>query len=1656
MTSALDALEKIKDDPAQSSDGFSGFLIPPTTDTYSFSTEADTQPPDMVLDGASVSLKNNNPDDDPSDVWASDPIKLIGGRLYDIALNGIKPPDLKWKTDRTQSIPVSPTALLGNHVTDALQKIFVELDKCAIVINSFSLTPDEVVYFQNHKDDFGGFDWNNLTLALWNRLADYVNLKKSLPKIDVTLLNLFTWATGPTSKAEDIPKALNSVTLWEEADITALTSAPHFNLLQPSDFRNEINLIKIQKALAVSTKIGMPIDLLFKWAQPRIDFWKTHDIAESIRTAIRARYKLSDWEAAIKPSYDKLRQLQSDALTAYLINQPAVIEQPAFKAMGGVLDADSLFEFFLIDNQMCPCMETSRLKQATSSVQLFIQRCFLDLENVYGISPDKLDRGRWDWMQRYRVWEANRKVFLYPENWIQPSLRDDKSPIYLQLESELMQKDLSTATILEVMKNFLFKLDEVANLEVDAIYVEDQPSGSPKHNKIHIFARTRSAPYKFYYRSYDIELGAWVPWQDMAVDITRYEVEKEKKQKNGTIATDPTMARPGGFYLVPFTFNSRLLVAVPQFTKIQLQAAVTDQKMTEIGSNNNASDSMPTEYWEIKMGLSELRSGKWTAKQLTSEAIFENPSPKTPLPPLGQYRFVSRKNIPPPVPNPPQTGAPRVFIDCYRLVQKDPNQDPTVFPDAGVDNVPVGRFTFTGSQFGKDAGTAAHQPLTQVPWSDFQFQFRTDNLTTPNQLRIMFPLQGDHDADNLVHDTAPFVKYPASDETDRRSNIVYDDPTKPPVIGKPDQEFFYHPFVEDLLDNIGSTDNLDDLFAFFSPTSSSSTTPQWEKHLDAYDTAANTEYKKNAYGSRQTAPETFIELERPYALYNWELGFHAPMAIVDRLLQKQQFDAALKMIQYVFDPLASGSEPLLQRVWKWLPFRETDPFKAVENIFDNLRPNTADSPSGQINQWRDTPFNPHLVARLRPTAYMKYVVMKYISILIAYGDWYFQQNTLEFIPMAIQCYVLASHIYGPAAQKIPKRGKKKVQTYKSLLDQWDAFGNAMVQMEVLFPFSINQITTPTGVTNGAVGLANIFGFAATSYFCIPDNPDLLAVRATIDDRLFKIRHCQDIKGVVRQLPLYEPPIDPGLLVAATAAGLSLASVLNDLNSPLPNYKFKYLLRKALDMCKHLKALGSAFVLAKERKDTEALMELKQRHDGVVKSMVVEQKKLAVDESQKAVEHLQQSRKLPEYQMTHNVKLLGEDLGSIPSIGDVESDFKELADQIEAPVIESGLKLVASEKDEIEKAAKSLDWKPIINIVETAASELHILPVLNAHASPLGCGVAACWGPPNIAKGIQGVAKAYNMVSDWLAHQSSNVSRVQNFVKQTQQRVKEANSTGYEIKRIDKQIVAHQVRVAVNQADVAAQQQMTDHAQEVHDFLTSKYTNVELYTWAEQQVSDLYYNTYTATYELARKAEMAFRYERGLPDATNPPPFIQFGYWQPSNDGLLSGERIFLSLKNLEAAYHETRGHDFEVTKHVSLRSINPIALLTLRGDGHADFSVPEILFDMDFPGHYGRRLKSVALTIRSRTQPLEPYYANVNCTLRLTDHKFRNTAVIANPGDYPEKTDQEDPHFAQTSHVPISSIATSSPSNDAGVFKIDFDGRDSFPLKELVRSPNGE
>ena len=296
-------------------------------------------------------------------------------------------------------------------------------------------------------------------------------------------------------------------------------------------------------------------------------------------------------------------------------------------------------------------------------------------------------------------------------------------------------------------------------------------------------------------------------------------------------------------------------------------------------------------------------------------------------------------------------------------------------------------------------------------------------------------------------------------------------------------------------------------------------------------------------------------------------------------------------------------------------------------------------------------------------------------------------------------------------------------------------------------------------------------------------------------------------------------------------------------------------------------------------------------------------------------------------------------------------------------------------------------------------------------------------------------------TDW-SYQSANAGRKAGFLRQLQDRVLQANISGYEIKNIDKQILTQQIRINIANQEITNQQKQIDNAKEVEDFLRNKYTNQELYAWMEGEVRTLYHQAYTLAYDLAKKAEKAFRFERGLTTSDSAPNFIQYGYWDPAYDGLLAGERLYIGLKQLEAAYQEKRGFDFEIVKNISLRQLNPLELITLRETGQCEFAVPEILFDMGFPGHYMRRMKSVALTFACVVGPP----TSVNCVLRLLEHTFRFDPSATNKNDYPMRTDGTEDRFA-TINVPITSIAVSTGQNDSGVFELNFHDERYIPFE---------
>ena len=406
---------------------------------------------------------------------------------------------------------------------------------------------------------------------------------------------------------------------------------------------------------------------------------------------------------------------------------------------------------------------------------------------------------------------------------------------------------------------------------------------------------------------------------------------------------------------------------------------------------------------------------------------------------------------------------------------------------------------------------------------------------------------------------------------------------------------------------------------------------------------------------------------------------------------------------------------------------------------------------------------------------MKWAVMKYLQILIAYGDYYFRQNSLETVPLAIQCYVLASHIYGQRAQKIPPRGKVNPQSYYSLLDKWDAFSNAVVELELAFPFS-NQLAQPVEFVGSDVVLANLFGFATTHYFNIPDNPQLLALRDLIDDRLYKIRHCEDINGNPISLALWDPPLDPAALVAAVAAGLSLSSFLNDLNSPMPNYRFYYLLQKAFELVGELKAMMAQFLSVKEKRDSEALQLLRQTQDNAIQTLVMEVRMLQLDEANKSLDALRITRSGPLARYIYYTSLAG---AMAAGLAETDTDYSELSLTIPAPTNTGDLVLTDNEQTEMNEAKSAKDMGDAIGALEVLAGICFAFPKIGEKAEPWGLGASLSMGPNNIGQSAQANARALRIISDDHTFNSTNAGRKAVYIKQNQDRVFQANAAGHE-------------------------------------------------------------------------------------------------------------------------------------------------------------------------------------------------------------------------------------------------------------------------------------
>jgi len=1455
-----------------------------------------------------------------------------------------------------------------------------------------------------------------------------------------------------------------------------------------------ISLEALAKLVEITSYLGIGGDLL-----PKIVSNSYRDLQQAtmgILAAFNTKYQSEEERKEKLEAYeDKLRGKKRASLTTYLIHSGF----PQFE------NENDLYHYFLIDTELEGCARTSRLVAATMSLQLYIHRILLNLEQddkepgtagKIQVKPENIPDDEWDWRKNYRVWEANRKVFLYPENYIEPELRDNKTPLFEELESELLQQEMNAETVLDAYAKYMRGFDEIAHLKIAGSYHEKNEE--TETDVLHLFGVTADEPPIYYYRTVEnihyaekgINRGiVWNAWQKINVQIP---VRKTS----------------------PIIFNGRLYIFWVKVTTLP-RTIFEDNESKFRGYDHKFSiefSSLKLDgSWVPPQKLRMYETSPFSGNGIVKDYLTDSPQQSFPI-----YEYSSHDEaideyslrgwmwdrIFPSV----QDGIlilsgigfqMRVAVDLYNLsvinVGK-PGRKETYFSDwntipdseqpkkllVSIPNFGLFRTSSPNIKFfdayayssliagakwvpGSGAEEVAEVRVFKRVWSASTIQ----SIFGDSDTTFYFPNKEESPIINGINYNAEFEVINGA-----YSDIVLD--------SQGDLLLLQGSALDDnryLLKRLGTTLNETLNRTLF--TSGVDTMLDIETQKELKEAAVPMNLEPSDVINKVIEDE--IDFKGTYGTYYREIFFHIPFLLANHLNSQGKYAEAQKWYHYIFNPSADVdidvTDPALtaiekhkialDRNWQYLEFR------GLYNLF--LKNQLQDTQA--IEVYKKDPFNPHAIARLRTSAYQKSIVMKYIDNLLDWGDQLFTQDTMESVNEATLLYVIAKEILGdrPAQLGDCGEGKVKPKTYEKIGPLLAENSEFLVEMEHYtsgrsdFPVKAvkaeyaldsnlmyvaskkvaDDIKTRNNINYSATNTVSMsladsakiktfedkrrptisvkpvddaitgqfakgttrslewkkdsfyvgsrfklpsFGRSVLSHvspvFCVPGNNDLLKYWDRVDDRLFKIRNCMNIQGERRQLALFAPEIDPGLLVRAKAAGLSLEDILNSLSGNLPPYRFSYIIERAKAYTAVVQSFGASLLSAIEKRDGAELTQLQMLHQQNILEMASKSRKLDINSANEGIKIINDRIESLAYRIDYYEGLISDPLNAW-----------EITQQV---------------SKHTSATVKSLE--PAYFLL---SSTLSLLP-------QLGSPFAMKYGGLELNKAPARVAGAFSASAALAGIISSSSGLEAGFKRRTQGWKHQKKLVQNELKQAEKSLVAAEIKRDILIESEKIHEKNIEHNSDVMEFYGEKFSNLGLYTWLSTTMQRLFKEAYNNANAIAKLAEQAYQFERD--DSTK---FLDGNYFETPRAGLLAGERLFMGLQAMERRYLETNYRKNEIDQAFSITQLDPAALLLLKQTGTCEFSIPEVFFDLFYPGQFRRKIQSVRLTIPSVTGP----YTNVSANLSLVKSEIR---MEANLGD------------SELKEVPksrTSNIATSTAQNDAGVFQLNFNDNRYMPFE---------
>jgi len=1570
------------------------------------------------------------------------------------------------------------------------------LHKSLFLINALALDSNDAEwYFVNNKDlawfELDGIPYDVGQTAI--SFSSYLSFIKAAslnieyqPVIDpsdaenpITLFKVFEMLLpASTSSKDQLMRSLALLTSYEKEHLDAI-DAHLFAAFDLANYRDMETWEHLLECAEYSRRLSASVAQIINYIKPTLI---ASDVLD-LRATLKSRYDENTWLRTLKEIMDAVRGQKRDALVTYLLATNEHIKHE-----------NDLYEYFLIDVEMGACMPSSRIVLAHNSIQLFVQRCLMGLEPdaIADVENDP-NWTQWQWMKNYRVLEANRKVFLYPENWYDVTLSDNKSYLLTEFIDELQQNELTNDTAEEALRKYLEKLDNIAFLEVMATWYDTKT----KH--MHVFARTKGGdPAQYYYRRFEKE-RYWSPWEKVDLDIS-------------------------GDILLAFLRNDRLTLAWPVISEEadpNPKSTIPTSTAGELVDNDKAKRKL-----KIQLAVSEFSNKKWQPKKLSSDSIL------TPSTYTDEESYFNKKK--------------------YSMIYSQPTDQVMIF-SSNSDNVDYyqlnGVFDITGC---KGYPELVSQGSTNFP--DFLPDFKDAELLsqryneivsippdelavrngislfffyellqkTPGKFRISYPHQFtfidllslifeyfifllwagtgsgikdyfrlkiplgtllpyfDEDSEHAYVIIPGFYKkvqegtststYTLTDEEKRTASDVFqlledivnwvkkmiqEFSTNPPANSQAAIDLIItDPDFHDILKEISKYEALDFIFNFLiGKTGSDEFDAMLEELKNSTGLVYGDQFKnmyhplvcalrtvlnkngisglmkretqiqqsgfsfennylpnvklvpemliKNADGTITTSyPIEDIDFssDGSYSAYNWDLFYRLPLHVAGSLTQNQRFEEALTWFHYMFNPTGALPGNGVQKYWVTKPFYLNQDSDYLAQRIDNLMYAASDSTNPNINElefaideWREKPFRPDAIARFRPVAYQKALFMKYIDNLIEWGDYLFRQDTMESVAQATQMYILADKLLGPKPRIVPALVKPPFETYNQIEAKLDSFSNALVELENILPDLLTLSEGDDELPAPPVTLSML-------YFCIPHNDKMNEYWDRVADRLFKLRHCQNIDGIERSLALFAPPIDPGMLVKAFASGLDISSILAGLNAPTPCYRFTVFAQKANELAHEVRGLGLSLLGALEKKDQEGMNLLRSDMELRILSSVLDTKLLHIKEAEEQIEILKRAKSTTE-------------------------ERNQYYSNIE--------KIISKEQLHLDKLSESHGFQMASQVIQATAAVMALIPDFNIGASGFGGSphAAAKWGGSFLAHSAGAASSVLNVLSTAASYEANRASIIGGFDRRFNDWKLQERLAKKEIAQIEQQIAAAEIRKEIAESDYKNQEIQIENSKKANEFMRAKFTNKELYDWMIGQISAGFFKSYKLAHDVAKKAERCYRFELGNDDT-----FIAFGYWDSMKKGLRCADNLIHDIKRMQTSYLDKNKREYEITKHVSLAQLDPLSLVRLRTTGICDFEIPEVLFDMDHAGQYFRRLKTVSVSIPCVAGP----HTSISAKLSLVNNRYRKntnpdnaaaTGYIEDPGN--------DERFVYNVGA-IQSIATSDAQDDSGIFELDF------------------